>query len=46
MLRNTVNSEALMTAFHLNQTGTNGTKVPSRAERYECDEGIIRSEKE
>lgn len=30
VLRNTVNSEALMTAFHLNQTGTNGTKVQSR----------------
>ncbi|XP_075941216.1 TBC1 domain family member 8 [Anarhichas minor] len=26
VLRNTVNSEALMTAFHLNQPGTNGSK--------------------
>lgn len=30
VLRNTVNSEALMTAFHLNQTGTNGTKSPEQ----------------
>lgn len=34
VLRNTVNSEALMTAFHLNQTGTNGTKVQSRVPRH------------
>lgn len=27
VLRNTVNSEALMTAFHQNQPGTNGNKV-------------------
>lgn len=30
VLRNTVNSEALMTAFHLGQTGSNGTKVQRR----------------
>lgn len=29
MLRNTVNTEALMTAFHLNQDGTNGSRVHS-----------------
>lgn len=27
MLRNTVNSEALMTAFHQSQPGANGNKV-------------------
>lgn len=31
MLRNTVNSEALMTAFHQHQPGTNGNKVESVA---------------
>lgn len=30
VLRNTVNSEALMTAFHHHQPGTNGNKVRGR----------------
>lgn len=49
MLRNTVNSEALMTAFHLSQAGSNGTKVHSRVPHTSvmmpyCNKCVIMSE--